>query len=347
MRSPLLRPATARGAALRAAALGASAVAAAASLLLTACTPAQPGTGGGGDAAGPIAVVASTNVYGDLVETIGGDRVAVTSIVTKPTQDPHSYEATAQDRLAVSKARLVVENGGGFDPFLGPLVQEAKLGDSAVITAVQVAGLEAGGAHTEGAHSEGTHTAETSSAAADPHAGHNHAFNEHVWYDVHAMSKVVTEIAERLGALEPASAEKFSARAVEITARLEAVEVTLEQVKAAHGGKTVVMTEPVPFYLLEAAGLENATPEAFTEAIEEEQDVPPAALKETLDLVSSKGVALLAYNKQTEGPQTQAVRKAAEDAGVNVVEFTETLPEGSDYAAWMQANAEAVAKALA
>jgi zinc/manganese transport system substrate-binding protein len=41
------------------------------------------------------------------------------------------------------------------------------------------------------------------------------------------------------------------------------------------------------------------------------------------------------------------VRKAAEDAGVTVVEFTETLPEGSDYAAWMQSNAEAVAKALA
>ena len=310
---------------------------------MTACAPAQPGpVGGTAGAGGRITVVASTNVYGDLVETIGGDRVEVTSIVSKPTQDPHSYEATAQDRLAVSKARLVVENGGGFDSFLGPLVQEAKLGDSAVVTAVEVAGLEAGGTHSEGAHAT-----ESSAAAQDPHAGHSHAVNEHVWYDVHAMGKVATEIAERLGQLEPASSGAFTARAGEITAKLEAVEATLEQVKAAHAGKAVAMTEPVPLYLLEAAGLANATPEGFTEAIEEEQDVPPAALRETLDLVSSKGVVLLAYNPQTVGQQTRAVRAAAEDAGVKVVEFTETLPEGSDYAAWMQANAEAVAKALA
>ena len=359
MRSALARTATARTVAARVALTGA----AAASLLLTACSPAQTGaSGAAGDAGGRIAVVASTNVYGDLVETIGGDRVDVTSIVSKPTQDPHSYEATAQDRLAVSKARLVVENGGGFDSFLGPLVHEAKLGQDAVITAVEVAGLEAhtdgapsegahsDGAHSEAAHSESAHTESagaTTEAAADPHAGHNHAFNEHVWYDVHAMGKVVTEIAERLGQLDPASAEAFNARAGEVTAKLESVESTLEQVKGAHAGQAVAMTEPVPFYLLEAAGLENVTPEAFTEAIEEEQDVPPAALKETLDLVSSKGVALLAYNPQTESPQTQSVRKAAEDAGVPVIEFTETLPEGSHYAAWMQSNAEAVAKAFA
>ena len=343
--------------------------AAAASLLLTACSPAQPGGGGEtGDSGGRIAVVASTNVYGDLVEAVGGDRVEVTSIVSKPTQDPHSYEATAQDRLAVSKARLVVENGGGYDSFLGPLVQEAKLGDDAVLTAVEVAGLEGGAdaGHTEGAHTEEAHTqeahteeahtreshtegapTESAAPAGDPHAGHDHGFNEHVWYDVHAMGQVVTEIAERLGQLEPASAEAFTARAEEVAAKLEGVEATLGQLKAAQAGKAVAMTEPVPFYLLEAAGLANATPEAFTEAVEEEQDVPPTALKETLDLVSSKSVALLAYNPQTESPQTQAVRKAAEDAGVPVVEFTETLPEGTDYAAWMQDNAEAVAKALA
>lgn len=338
MRSTPVRTAAVRAASLRAAAAGAVA----ASLFLTACSPAQPGTGGG-DADGPIPVVASTNVYGDLVETIGGDRVEVTSIVSKPTQDPHSYEATSQDRLAVSKARLVIENGGGYDPFVAPLVEEAQLADSAVMTATEVAGLETGA----GQGGEATGSAAVGAAPENSHAGHNHAFNEHVWYDVPAMAKVVTEIAKRLGELEPASAEQFTARAVEITAKLEAIEATLEQVKAAHAGQAVAMTEPVPFYLLESAGLSDATPEAFTEAIEEEQDVPPAALKEMFDLLSSKGVMLLAYNPQTEGPQTQAVRKAAEDAGVRVVEFTETLPEGGDYAAWMQSNAEAVAEALA
>ena len=61
-------------------------------------------------------VVTSTNVYGDLVEQIGGDRVSVTSLIDDPAQDPHSFEASARDQLAISKAELVIENGGGYDP---------------------------------------------------------------------------------------------------------------------------------------------------------------------------------------------------------------------------------------
>src|SRR5215203_4789324 len=64
--------------------------------------------------AGPVNVVASTNVYGDIVKTIGGPAVAVTSIIDNPEKDPHEYEADAQTQLALSKAQLVIENGGGL-----------------------------------------------------------------------------------------------------------------------------------------------------------------------------------------------------------------------------------------
>ncbi|HEX7202942.1 MAG TPA: ABC transporter substrate-binding protein, partial [Arthrobacter sp.] len=45
-------------------------------LLLTGCSPqAEPVT----DAADGINIVASTNVYGDIAKTIGGDNVSVTA----------------------------------------------------------------------------------------------------------------------------------------------------------------------------------------------------------------------------------------------------------------------------
>ena len=117
--------------------------------------------------------------------------------------------------------------------------------------------------------------------------------------------------------------------------------------KAAGPGKKAVMTEPAPLYLLAAAGVQDATPEAYTSAVEEQQDVPPAALRATLDLVSSRSVALLAYTPQTEGPQTQQLRNTAEAAKVPVVDFTETVPDGEDYLGWMQENVAALKKALA
>ena len=55
---------------------------------------------------GPLTVVASTNVYGDIVKTIGGTTVRVISIIDNPAKDPHEYEADAQTQLALSKAQL-------------------------------------------------------------------------------------------------------------------------------------------------------------------------------------------------------------------------------------------------
>src|SRR6478735_8419985 len=81
---------------------------------------------------GTVRVVASTNVYGDIAATIGGDAVRVTSLMSDPAQDPHSFEASAQNQLAVSKAEVVIENGGGYDPFMQTLLKGSKNQDTTV-----------------------------------------------------------------------------------------------------------------------------------------------------------------------------------------------------------------------
>ncbi|WP_214443586.1 metal ABC transporter substrate-binding protein, partial [Mycobacterium tuberculosis] len=101
---------------------------------------------------------------------VGGDRVDVTSIITSASQDPHSYEASARDRLTLQKADLVVENGGGYDAFIDSLLQDAK--DPHVVTAVEFSHDYPGNeGHEEGedhAHAEGE------SATEEPH-DHEHA----------------------------------------------------------------------------------------------------------------------------------------------------------------------------
>lgn len=305
-------------------------------LMLTACSP-QPEVSSEDGAA--INVVASTNVYGDIAKAIGGEKVSVTAIITKTSQDPHSYEATAQDRLAVSKADLVIENGGGYDEFLHTLAEDGSIDAGNVLNAVELSGL----AHPEEEASGG---ASAESPAADDH-GHEHGeLNEHVWYNLAAMGQLADSVAAKLGELEPASATTFESNAASFKSGLEDLAGKLEGMKAGAAGAQVAVTEPVPVYLLEDAGLENATPEDYTAAIEEGSDVPPAVLKAATDLVSSKSVRFLAYNGQTEGPQTEALKKAAEAAGVPVVDFSETLPEGKTYLQWMTDNVNNVSKVL-
>jgi zinc/manganese transport system substrate-binding protein len=56
-------------------------------------------------------VVASTDVYGAIVSAVGGSAVQVTSIINSPDADPHEYESTPKDAVAVGKAKLLIYNG--------------------------------------------------------------------------------------------------------------------------------------------------------------------------------------------------------------------------------------------
>lgn len=305
-------------------ALAPIALAAAAALALAGCAAETPASDDS-----TLTIVASTNVYGSIAESVGGDLVTVTSLITSSAQDPHSYEASAQDRLAISRADVVIENGGGYDPFIDQL-----LGDSTARVITVVA--------EEGAEDEST-----DDHAEDDGHGHIEGLNEHVWYDLHAMEDFAEDLAGVLGELDAANAATYTANADAFAAEVDALAERAHALEAGHEGQGVAVTEPVPLYLLEEVGLVNLTPEAFTEAIEEGADVPPTALQETLDVIDGGDVVLLAYNSQTESAETERVREAAEAAGIPVVDFSETLPDGEDYLSWMTANLDAIESALA
>ncbi|WP_328347073.1 zinc ABC transporter substrate-binding protein [Streptomyces violaceus] len=267
-----------------------------------------------------VAVVASTDVYGDIVRRVGGDRVDVASVVSDPDQDPHSYEADPQNQLALSKAEIVVENGGGYDDFVDRMLKGGHNDSAQVINAVKVSGKTA------------------------PKGGE---LNEHVWYDFPTVAKVVDRIAAALTKADPSDAAAFGKNAAAFKAKLAPLEAKEARIKKEHGGAGVAITEPVPLYMTEASGLINRTPAEFSEAIEEGDDVSPRILQENLALFSGRKVQALVYNEQTSGPQTEKTEAAAKAAGIPVVPVTETLPKGKDYLGWMTANVDALAGALA
>lgn len=284
-------------------------------------------------------IVASTSVYGDIAAQIGDDLVEVTSIIDSPAQDPHSYEASARDRLALERADVVLENGGGYDPFVDRLL-EASAAEPVVLTAVEIAGL------AEGEHAEDEHAEE---AEPDDHGGHDHieGVNEHVWYDLHVVDEVAHQLAHELGELDPGHAETYEANYARWAGGYEVLHDRVHELEEQYGGAAFALTEPVPAYLLLSIGLDDQTIPEFAEAVEEGTDVPPLVLQQMLEIAGSGELALLAYNSQTAGPETERVRDAADAAGVPIVEVTETLPEGEDYLSWMTANLDRIEAALA
>jgi zinc/manganese transport system substrate-binding protein len=294
----------------------------AAVLLLSACGSSSDDGGTAGAARTPkaeIQVVASTNVYGDIVKQIAGDEVEVTSIISDPDQDPHSYEANAQTQLSLSKAKVVIENGGGYDDFMDKMLKSAGNTSAKVLNVVDISGRTA------------------------PAGGE---LNEHVWYDLPSVEKLAAQLATTLAEVDSANGSAYSANAAAFVEKVKQLEAAEASIKATSNGVGAAITEPVPGYLLTACGLVNKTPVEFSEAIEEGTDVPAAVLHQTLGLFNTRQVKLLAYNEQTSGPETEKVLAAAKANNIAVVPVTETLPTGKDYLSWMSGNLDAVRSAL-
>ncbi|WP_107984686.1 metal ABC transporter solute-binding protein, Zn/Mn family [Rhodococcus sp. OK519] len=302
-----------------AAALGA----ALAAVALTAC-----GSNPGSD--GQIRVVTSTNVWGSVAQAVAGDRLEVTSIVNEPSADPHSYEASPSDAAKITDASLVVLNGGGYDQFVEDVLEST--GPKPTVDAFDL--------YEE---RTGTHATES----AEEHAGHSHgSINEHVWYDIPTVDATANAIAAELGKLDPEGADTYLRNAETFRSRLRQVSETTASIAAAHHDAPIAQTEPIAHYLLQAATLKDLTPPAFTGAIENGTDPSPASIAQTRELLADKKVLVLVYNSQTVDKVTENIRETAENAGVPVVEVTETLPEGMDFVQWQTETARALAAAL-
>lgn len=286
---------------------------------LAACGTTTPSTDNG-----KIQVVASTNVWGSVIKAVGGDEVDVKALLDDPSADPHSYESKPADAALVKNAKLVVFNGGGYDDFF------AKLITSDATKQIQAFPLREDHAEPQ-----------TGTPDAD---GHDHGVNEHVWYDLHTVRAVAEAAANELGAIAPDKKTTFESNTQKFTAALEDLE---KKVDGIGKDKKVVATEPIAHYLLDETGAEDVTPEAFSKAIEEESDVPAAALAEMNQLVEGKQINVLVNNTQTENQVTKGLVDKAKSAGVPVVEVTETLPEGvTGYLDWMTKQVDALAQAL-
>jgi zinc/manganese transport system substrate-binding protein len=281
-----------------------------------------------------LTIVSSTNVWGDVASSVGGDLVQVVSIIDSFSQDPHSYEASARDQLAVNDADVVVANGGGYDSFIDTLAEAA--GNSNVVYAYLP---------EEG--KEDDHAAEEDHATEEGNHDHDHAHgNEHVWYDFHVVEDFATRLAEQLKTLDPDNAAQYTANLEEFLVGIESLEERAAVVAGSVSGAKVISSEPVADYLLAELGLTNITPESFSQAIEEELDVSPADLLEIQNLISTNSVDLFVVNIQTGSVQIDSLVELAEANGVAVIQVSELLPEGLGYLEWMEQNISAIEAGL-
>src|SRR5208282_2112538 len=173
---------------------------------------------------GKIALVAAENFYGGVAQQIGGDRVAVTSILSNPDQDPHLFEVSPTMIRQIAAAQIVVYNGADYDPWIERLLKVMPKPVRAVIVAADLVNRKAGD-------------------------------NPHLWYDPSTMPAVARALAATLSAADPAYKDDYAARLKTFLASLEPLNEKIAAIRGKYAGVPVTASEPVYGYMADALKL--------------------------------------------------------------------------------------------
>jgi zinc/manganese transport system substrate-binding protein len=143
-------------------------------------------------------------------------------------------------------------------------------------------------------------------------------------------------IVESITELRPESFDQITKNFDFFMTELENLEIRQEALREKALGLGFIATEGVGNLMLEDAGFLNQTPEALADAVEEEREVPAAALKQTQDLITGNVVSLLVVNQQVSDPASQRLIETANASGVTIVQLSELIPDSEmDYIDWM------------
>ncbi len=297
----------------------AAALAVAAVLLASACSSSTPSASGqtAATSTATITAIGAENEYANVIAQVGGTYVNVTAIESNPNTDPHTFEASPAIAREISGARLIVQNGVGYDTWATTIENAAPGSGRKVIDVQHLLGLP------------------------------DSTANPHLWYNPATMPAVANAIAADLAAIQPARAAYFKANARAFTASLAAWNQAIAKFKAAYPGIPVATTEPVADYMLQAVGADNLTPWAFQAAIMNGTD--PSAQDVTIEnsLFTQHKVKVFLYNQQVTDTLTESFITLAHANGIPVVGVYETMPApGYDYQSWMLAEVNALDKAV-
>ena len=295
----------------------------AATLLACACSSssASSSAAGGSSAAAAsvtkITAIGAENEYADVIAQVGGKYVQAASIMSNPNTDPHTFEASPAVAREITAAKLIVQNGVGYDNWATTIENADPSGGRKVINVQQLLGLP------------------------------DSTPNPHLWYEPTTMPAVASAIATDLGQIDPAHASYYKANAASFTASLAGWTNAIAAFKAAHPGIPVATTEPVADYMLQAAGVNNLTPFTFQADIMNGTDPSPQDTALEDSLFTQHKVKVFLYNQQVTDSLTESFIKLANENGIPVVGVYETMPTpGYTYQTWMEAEVNALNKAV-
>jgi len=150
-----------------------------------------------------LQVVASTSIVADVVDQVGGDHIELVSLMPAGT-DPHGFQPTPSDLIAIGEAHAIFINGLHLEESLEPVLTSSD--NHSPIVAVN----------------DGVQTIELGES------DHGENVDPHTWFSIRAVEQWVENIQQALSKLDPANGERYKTNAQAYLTELDVLRTELD-----------------------------------------------------------------------------------------------------------------------
>jgi ABC-type Zn uptake system ZnuABC Zn-binding protein ZnuA len=271
-----------------------------------------------------LRVVATYSILGDIAQHVGGDKIALRTLVG-PDGDAHTFEPSPADAAALAEAQLVLENGLDFETWLDKLYEASRSTAPRVVATEGIAPLT---------------RLEDGREELDPH----------VWHDVTLAIQMTRNVRDALVAADPANTAYYTASAEAYLTDLQALDIwTVLQVQSLPPSRRLLVTSHDALgYFVTRYGFKLVV--AVLSSVSTEVAEPSAGdLAKMASAIRAVGVPAI-FAENVHNPRI--VARLAAEAGVAVAPplYTDALgkpgSEGDTYVKMMRWNVSTIVGAL-
>jgi zinc transport system substrate-binding protein len=241
---------------------------------------------------GRLPVVAGIPPLAYLVEQIGAEHVEV-EVLVQPGQDPHTFEPTPQQIVALSRAAIFFRIGM---PFETVLLEKVREGNPRLEVVDATRGVEKRPMDAAGCVEAGEERHEPATAHGEP--------DPHVWLSPPLLKIQAKNIAAALGQADPPHRRDYERNLAALVERLDALHRRIQRMLAPYRGRSFYVFHPGFGYFAHAYGLRQ-------EAVEAGGHSPtPSQLRALIERARADGAKTIFVQPQYAPQSAQVVAEA-------------------------------------
>ena len=294
---------------------------------------------------GKISIVTTIFPYYDFVRQLAGDKADV-RLLLSPGSDPHSYEPTPSDIVAIENCDLFIYNGGESDEWVDGVLSSIENKNVKVMKMMEYVTLR----HEQSMDHNHEHAEHED--MDDNDEGHDHEegeeYDEHIWTSIRNAERMSASIADELISLDSKNSDYYNEKKADYISSLDSLDKKFTEVANNKKRDTLVFGDRFPFLYFVSdynLGYECAFP-----GCSHETEPSTAVVSHLIDFTRENNIPVVFYLELSSGKIAQII---SEDSSAKTMQFSschnvtkEDFKNGATYISVMEQNLEALKEAL-